>query len=262
MRQTILAIAAFGFGAGCKTTLGPMPGATGVSAVPAGRTDAELQLGAMPGHYLSQSTQEDPNGAAITQLSLAVDPGAHVPGLVAGFRVFGPSYDTLGEPMVGYRKSFGTYAVMGIVYGAHGEAEDQQASYDAIRVGGEAALDVRLSNPRRDVEPHVIASVSATGVSADGTYCQEDTLMHGTDCPDEPDPPTNVTDAHIAGAFALGAVGLAFDFARHLDGAFHGVRLMGLAAVGTMPRVIGGEQKGQEAYFSIGLALSVSAGGR
>jgi hypothetical protein len=264
MKHVALAIVVVASGAGCKTTLGPMPGATGVSSVPAGRTDAELQLGVMPGYYLSQSTVAEPAGAAISQLSLAVDPGAHVPGLVAGFRIFGPSHDTLGEPMLGYRRALGdgTYSISGIAFATHGQAEEQQASYQATRAGLEGGVDVRLSDPRKNIEPHVIASLSLSAVSADGTYCQDDDLVHGVDCPDEPDPPTNVTDAHVGGAYALAAAGLALDFARHLDGNFHGARLMALAAIGTMPRVVGGEQDGMEPYFSIGLALSISAGGR
>ncbi len=80
---------------GC-TTLGPMPATTAVSAVPAGRPDAEFQLAAVPGYYLSSSVRQAPTGAGISHLSMLVEPDKliGVPGLIIGGRA---------EAMAGYR---------------------------------------------------------------------------------------------------------------------------------------------------------------
>lgn len=245
--------------AACKTTLGPMPATTGVAAMPASVASAEVQGGVVPGYNLSQSAAEKQNGAPIGQLALAIDPGRVVPGAVVGARIFGPKGDTLFEPMVGYRRAIGGRMALGVFgFATQGSATVQDASYSATRAGGELALDVRLLDQNHWAEPHVLLSTSVTGISADGEYCQDDTHMHGVDCPDTG--PTNQVAANVSGAYPAATLGIGIDLLRHRDSYFRGARLEGLAGAGLMPRVIAGQQESAAAYFTIGLAFSVSAG--
>src|SRR5205085_5009216 len=90
---------------GC-TALGPMPATTGVAPLAAGRPSFELQVGGMPGYYLSSSVQQPPKGSSIAQAAILVEPDdiIHVPGLIVGGRYVGESAEGgYPEPMVGYR---------------------------------------------------------------------------------------------------------------------------------------------------------------
>jgi hypothetical protein len=260
MIRTLL-LAAMAFVSGCAT-LGPVPATTGLPAVPEERLDATVQVGVVPGFYLSQSTTEDPKGAAIGAASIAIEPGRVVPGLVAGVRIFGPNEDTVGEPMLGYRHTLkgGALSLAGFAFATQSRAEQQSASYQATQGGGEGAVDFRVTRQSRWFEPHLIASLSLTAVSADGTYCQDSTDMHGVDCPKPPDPPTHVTTGSVSGAYPAGTAGIAIDLVRHHDSPFHGVRVAAMVAGGYMPHLAAGEQVSGTAYFSIGLAISISGG--
>jgi hypothetical protein len=262
MMRTLL-VAAMAFVSGCAT-LGPVPATTGLPAVPDGRLDATVQVGVVPGYYLSQSTTEHPKGAALGTASLAIEPGCVVPGLVAGVRIFGPKEDTVGEPMLGYRRSLrgGALALAGFAFATQSRADRDGASYRATQGGAEGAVDFRATPHSRWFETHLIASLSLTAISADGTYCQDSTDMHGVDCPEPPDPPTHVVTASVSGAYPAGTAGVALDLVRHRDNPFHGVRLAAMIAGGLMPTAAAGAQDRATTYFSIGLALSISAGGR
>ena len=77
-------------GAAC-TALGPMPAATGVAPLPVSRPGAELQLGGVPGYYLSSSVAQKVRGTSIPQVALLFEPDEliGVPGLVVGGRYVG-----------------------------------------------------------------------------------------------------------------------------------------------------------------------------
>src|SRR5579862_3457649 len=68
------------------TALGPVPVATGISPIPRARFDGELQLGAMPGFYLSSATTQSPKGSPLLQLAAVIEPSGAVPGLIVGGR--------------------------------------------------------------------------------------------------------------------------------------------------------------------------------
>jgi hypothetical protein len=248
---------------GCAT-LGPTPVSTGISAFPAERPGVDVQAGAMPGYFLSAATTEDPEGAGISQISALIDPGATLglPGLVLGARLVGPAHDNQLEPMIGYRTTVGAgrrVAIAGTVHGAIGSGEDNGASYEMSRGGGELGVDVRLGKENRWLEPHLIAAVSVNAISAEGEYCVGDDGRFGIDCPEPPDPQMRTT-AEVSGLFPAISGGVAAGFGEHGDGIFHGGRVLLTAAAGTMPHVVAGEQTDAEVFVAVGLALSLSVG--
>jgi hypothetical protein len=257
-----LVAAAIAAAAGCST-LGPVPVATGISPVPRGRFDAEVQVGAMPGYYLSSATVGSPRGAGIAQLSGVIEPGV-VPGLVVGGRILGPGYDTQADPLIGYRRALRpdhgmSLAIVG--FGTHKRSAHRGASYTATRAGAELGADFRLGRPRPWIEPHVDVSISATGFSATGDYCTDAMGRYGVDCPDPPtSPPAPTTRAHAAGLYPAVTAGASLVVGHHHASVLHGARALILVAGGTMPRVIGGVQATQQPYFAVGLALSLSLG--
>jgi hypothetical protein len=232
--------------------------------VPAARTGVEVQVGAVPGYYLSQSTTEEQNGAALGQIAAVLDIGDEVAakGLYVGGRVVGPQHDTQAEPMIGYRQELGpegNVAVGGAVHGAHGSASENGNSYEATRVGAELAVDVRLFD-RGWFEPHLMGAISATALKASGDYCVDETTRYGADCPEEPmQPPTRMT-ADVSGIYPAVTGGVAFDLFRNGNSAFHGGRIAALIATGMMPRVVAGEQESSRPFYSIGLTLSLGLG--
>ena len=251
---------------GCAP-LGPVPATTAVSPLPAPAPEAEAQLAFVPGYFLSQSTTEDPGGASMGQLSLAVEPGRLIgaPGLVAGVRVVGPEEDTQTEPMLGYRAVVDAerrIAVLGIVHGTHARGEHENASYEATRLGGELAGDMRVGKERRWVELHLRGSLAAQYVNARGTYCQDENLRFGVDCPDPPDPPVRQTTARGKGVYPAATLGLSLELLRHRASVVHGVRLFAMVAAGTMPRVESGEQTDFSGYAAIGFGAAISFGAR
>jgi hypothetical protein len=245
---------------GACSTLGPVPTATAVSPIPRQRFDAELQLAAVPGFYLSGATAEPPKGSPIAQLSALIEPGV-IEGLVIGGRVFGPGHDTGVDPMIGYRRTFGDdkrMALSLIGFGAHQEATQKRASYRATRIGGELGGDLRLGAQRPWLEPHLDLALSVTGISASGDYCMN-ADGHGVDCPDEP-APAILTHASASGAYPAVTAGATLLLGRHHESWIHGGRALLMFGAGLMPRVDGGVQASAQPYASAGLALSISFG--
>lgn len=248
---------------GCAT-LGPMPGRTGVSPVPAANPEFAAQFGVMPGYYLSASAADEPNGAGIPQLLASIDPGHVAPGLLLGGRVYGESGDTAVEPILGYRRKLGVegrLAVAALLYGTRMKTTSEHATYAATRAGLEGAADLRLTNPNRWVEAHAVGSVSLTNVSADGTYCVDGD--HAIDCPDPfptPDPPR--ASAEASGVYPTVTIGVAADLFKFPSSVFHHARLELMFGAGAMPRVVDGEQARAKGYATLGAALTLAFGGK
>lgn len=249
--------------AGCST-LGPVPATTGISPIPAPREGAELQLGVVPGYFMSQTVVEDPRGGGLAGLSVAIDPAKLLgtPGLMVGARLIGPEEDSQLEPIVGYRRSFGGglgASIAGFVFGAHSSGEVDGASATSTRLGSEVVTDFRLGPASRWFEAHLLAGASLQYVNAEGTYCTDPAMQYGQDCPD-----VIVTqiDGSAAGAYPAATVGLAGHLGRHRPSVFHGARVFALLTIGAMPTVVGGEQQGATGYLAIGLGLSLSLGAK
>ena len=257
----MLAVSAAVF-CGC-TALGPMAATTGVAAVPAGRPSFEGSIGAIPGHYLSAGVTETPKGAGIGQAAIMVEPDSiiHVPGLIVGGRYVGSS--TSGgypEPMVGYRTYLGPdhlLAVSAIGYATHGSGTRNDASYSATHGGAEAGVDFRVTPEFAWFELHLAAAASLTGVSARGNYCIDANRRYGIDCPDSSQ---SRIEASAGGLYPSGVGSIAIDVGRRLNGEFHGGRIALMGGGGTMPRVIGGQQEGAQAYAAAGLSVTVGFG--
>jgi hypothetical protein len=247
---------------GC-TALGPMPATTAVAPVAAGRPSFELQVGALPGYYLSSSVQKDAKGAAISQAAILVEPDSilHVPGLVVGGRYVGDSSKGgYPEPMLGYRTFVDEdkrLAVAAVGYATHASGSAKSASYEATRGGAEAGLDFRATPESKWFEVHLLAGASMTGLKAEGTYCVDAEGAYGVDCPD-----TMRTFQHAtAGGFYPAATGgVTFDVGRHFNGEFHGGRVELLVGGGTMPKVVSGTQESARSFASAGLAVSLGFG--
>jgi hypothetical protein len=246
---------------GACTALGPTPVATGVSPIPRGRFDGELQLGAMPGYYLSSGTVKSPQGTALLQLSAVIEPSGAAPGLIVGGRVFGQSYDGTTDPMIGYRRAFGpdrrmSLAIVG--FGDRASATHKSASYSATRLGGEVSGDLRLGRQRPWIEPHLELALSLEGIWAHGDYCAG-TDAYGVDCPDPPALAV-LHHADASGAYPAATVGATLLIAHHHESWIHGVRAMLLIGAGLMPRVQDEMQVGAQPFVSGGFALSISVG--
>lgn len=251
--------------AGACTTLGPTPATTGLSPRPAPRTGAELMGGIMPGHYLSAAVVESPEGAGIPQAAAVIQADAltGIPGLVAGARVFGEGGDSPIEPVLGYRRAFGADqagAIAAYVYGTRASAEEDGASYEATRAGGELMGDLRVLPASRWVEPHLFGTFNATYLAVDGTYCTGPDRRFGEDCAEPPDAPKPTTRASIDGVFAAATVGVAVELLRNRDSWFHGARAAFTGTGGMMPRVESGQETDPEAFFAFGLSLTVGVG--
>jgi hypothetical protein len=250
--------------AGC-TQLGPMPATTAMSAVPAERPHVEAQVAAVPGYYLSSAVTKEPEGAAVRQLSASIEPDAWiaVPGLFAGGRLVGSSEgDVYGEPFVGYRRAFGAtrrLSAGAIGFGTRSSARAREASYEATRVGAELGVDFRFTPRSRWLELHLLGGGSLTLLDASGRYCTDETGRYGIDCDGEM--PARVR-ASASGAYPALNLGLAFDFAQHLDSYFHGGRLALLFSGGSMPRVLHAEQTDPTSYGALGASLSLGLGAK
>jgi hypothetical protein len=239
--------------------LGPTPVATGLTPVPASRPEVELQAGAMPGYFLSEGTQARPRGEPLAEATVAVDGGGRIgpPGLVAAARIVGPEHDVQLEPILGYRRAVGRWAFAGALHGTYGAADDGGASYEATRGGLELLADLRLGDPRRWFEPHVVAGLSITALTATGDYCLDERGEHGIDCPGDVDERTSV---EVAGVYPSATLGVALHLGEHRDGRFHRARLLWMVAAGVMPAAVGGEQVAGRAFGSVGAALSIAFG--
>jgi hypothetical protein len=126
------------------------------------------------------------------------------------------------------------------------------------RGGAEAVIDFRVTEVSHYVELHLLGALAFTALSAEGTYCPDTTdPRYGNNCPD---PPMATTTASAGGFYPTGVIGLALDGGRHLDSAFHGVRLGLTVGAGRMPRVISGNQEDARVYTAAGLGLAVAFG--
>jgi hypothetical protein len=244
------------------TTLGPMPVHTGVSPVPADRTEVEAQAAIVPGYFLSSSTSDDPDSTPLRQGSLVFQPGSllGVRGLFVGARIIDPGDDTQGEPMLGYRRAVDAdraISVVGVVFGTRARGEDRDASYTMRRLGGEIGVDFRLARQPR-LEPHVVMAVSATALSADGTYCVGSDGF-GVDCPSDPDPGERI-DASVDGLYPALSGGFALRTLHTGRGIVHGARVVALVSAGRMPRLENGVQEKATTFVSGGLAVSFALG--
>jgi hypothetical protein len=244
------------------TTLGPMPATTGISAVPANRPGVELQAGLMPAYFLSDSAKEqDTNDTMPTQQIAALlepDRLLGTKGLIVGARSWGDEGDTQLEPMIGVRRRIDDrFAVAGVAYGTRthgGWAGD--ASYSAFRAGGELAIDSTLIPLASWLAVHVQASVSATYLDAEGTYCVS-ASGEGTDCDDK----TRRVDGTIEGIYTSATAGVSVDIGRRPHGTLHGIRLALIGAVGAMPRIRNGvQEQSADRYQSIGLSMTIGFG--
>jgi hypothetical protein len=261
--QFSIAIAAVAAVAAACTTMGPTPATTGFTARPMPRAGIDMQVGLVPGHNLSSSVVESPDGNSIKQLSAALqyDELIGLPGLVLGARLFGNEGDTPVEPVIGYRRelSDGVASIGGFIYGTHAEHEEYGASYSATRLGGELSTDIRVIK-NRWLEPHLFGGLNVQHLSAEGTYCTDDMGQWAVDCAEPPDPPKPTATATARGTYPAGHVGVAVEVMRHRDSWFHGGRIAFSLAGGIMPHVESALQTDNESYFAAGLTLSVGIG--
>ena len=244
------------------TTLGPMPATTGVSAVPANRPGVELQAGVMPAYFLSDSAreQDDHDTMPTQQLAALLEPDRILgtKGLIIGARSWGEEADAQLEPMIGVRRKLDDrFAVAGIAYGTRASGGfEGDASYSAFRAGGELAIDSTLIPLASWLAVHVQASVSATYLDAEGTYCVR-ADGQGTDCDDK----TMRVDGTIEGVYTSATAGVAVDIGRRTHGTLHGIRLALMGAVGAMPKIRNGVQEpSADRYQSIGLSMTIGFG--
>ena len=242
---------------GC-TTLGPMPATTGVSAVPINRPGGELQVGPVPGFFLSSSANAKAEGAPIMQASAIVEPDRwlRLKGLVFGARLFGQSGDTPGEPYIGYRRTVRKdLSIAGGLYGTSKRSTQKLASYHATRIGGEAALDAQLLESEW-FGFHLQGAVTATRIDASGQYCV-DAMGIAKDC-NVDDPAMNtMVNGEQQGIYPAATASLALDFAKGRDGVFDGARLAVMFATGSMPIMANGEKTGTDVYAAGGLTLTL-----
>lgn len=265
VRRLALLLAGVG-STGCLS-LGPMPATTGASAVPAGRADVAVQGGWVPGFTLSQSTQARPKGSARGQLAALVEPDAWVgvPGLVAGARaVLGSNGDDSLEPLAGYRAHVDRgrrVAVLAIGGATRAGKTVKGASYSATRASAELVADGDLFGESRIAELHLFGGVSASALSARGTYCVDADRRYGVDCDlDRPDRPT--VRGEVGGVYPALTGGAAAEFGRHLPSFFHGGRVALHVAYGQMPSVVGGVEGERRGYSAGGLTITIGGGAR
>jgi hypothetical protein len=271
MRIASLPLYAYELAAGCAvvvslgacTTLGPMPAVTGQSIAPEPRPNVEVQAGVMPGFFLSSAVSDKPKGTPVSQAAAMFEPDELIslPGLSVGGRyVGGKDEGAYAEPMLRYRTLVDAEKriAIGVVgYGTHASGEDRGASYSANRVGGEAGADLRMTDRSSWAELHMYAGASATGIFADGRYCEDPTTGYARDCPEGQ---TGDVRADLSGVFPSAFAGASLDFARHMDSAFHGIRLATFAAGGLMPTYQNAQREENKTYATIGVALTVGLG--
>jgi hypothetical protein len=235
-----------------------MPATTGVSAVPINRPGGEVQVGPVPGFFLSSSAHAKGEGTPIMQASAMVEPDRwlRIKGLVLGARLFGKSGDTPGEPYIGYRRTLGErLSIGGGLYGTSKRSAQKLASYHATRIGGEAALDARIFESQW-FGFHLQGAVSATRIDASGKYCV-DTMGIAVDCNVDDTSMNTLIDGEQAGIYPAATGSLVLDFAKGRDGVFDGARLALMFATGSMPIMNNGEKTGTDAYASGGLTLTL-----
>lgn len=240
-----------------------MPATTALSAVPAPRPGIELQAAAVPGYFLSSAVQEEPEGAAIGQVALMVEPGEWIraQGLALGARYVGnEGSDGYFEPMLRYRMALDgdeRFSAAAIGFGTHAGGEQDSASYSATRGGLELAVNARVTPRSRWAELHATLSATATALAVDGKYCLDSEQRFGVSCPVSS---SASVSAEAGGVYPSATAMLSLDFARHLGGPLHGGTLGILGSVGSMPRVESGTQAEPAAYTAAGVSLTLGLG--
>lgn len=246
------------------TVLGPMPAMTGVPVTPSERPGVELQAATLPGYYLSTTVQEHPEADQVPQLLGLLEPDdlIGVPGLLAGARYAGESSSGGAlEPLLGYRTSLDSdkrLSLAAVGFFSYASQDVSGASFSAWRGGIDAAVDARVTAVSSYAELHTNLGLVLTGLDASGRYCLGAEGLYGIDCADEPNP--MLTGATVSGLFPSAHAGASLDFARHLQSAFHGIRLGVDLAGGLLPTVVGGQQRGMKLYGTAGLSLTVGVG--
>lgn len=255
---TALSLVALAVLASC-TTLGPVPTSTGVSPLPQQRPGVDVQAAVVPGFHLSTTTikDDDKQGSGFPQAAAVFEPDRllGVPGVIVGGRAIFNNPNQV-EPFVGWRgyvDGARRYALAAVAYGTRSRGSERGASVDATRVGAEVVGEVEL-----DGMFHAVVGVSTTVVWAKGAYCRDDDGV-GADCPDTNPMPE---DARLTDIVPAGRAGLALDFARNRDSAFHGGRVELSVSAGAMPRVIDGTQVGHDPFVALGLGLTMRLGAR
>lgn len=252
------------FTVGC-TQLGPMPATTAISNIPSGRPGVELTAGSVPGYFLSDGTEDDPDNHSMPQVALLFEPDRliGVPGLYAGVRgVGGNDSDAYAEPLLGYRLKLDRvrrFSAGAAVFATGASDGMNGASYSMTRGGAELGGDVRITPESDYAELHASLGGSLVGLDADGEYCLDENGRYGVDCPDSA-PDRVLNEASVSGLYPALNAGLSLDFGRDLRGAFHGGRLAFLFSAGTQPRLVAAEQVDPRAYASFGLSLSLGFG--
>lgn len=244
-----------------------MPVTTALSPVPEARPGVEAQFGYVPGYYLSEVVQDSRSGSPIQQALLAFEPGrlVGVPGLGVGARYVGKG-EVGGylEPLLRYRLGLdaGGHSALGVVlHGTHASGDAEGASYSATRAGGEVAFDVRVTPESRWTELHLLWSLGAMALVADGDYCTDEEGRFGVDCPDDGLPVTRQA-GEVSGFYPVLGATIAGDFARHRKAIVHGLRLGLHGAIGTMPRMEYGEQGDAEAFAAFGASVTLGLGAK
>lgn len=146
-------------------------------------------------------------------------------------------------------------AVVG--YATKMSSSEQDASYEAIRAGGEVLADVKLASFGTWGQLHAGGGINATYVDANGTYCVSDS-GDAVDCDEAGTTPT--VDGEIAGVYNAGNLMLALDIARRPTGTIHVVRVGAMFSFGHMPRLVGGRQQYGDVFVSGGLGLTFGFG--
>jgi hypothetical protein len=261
-----VAVFAFTLHAVCAcTTLGPIPAMTGMPVPPLERPGVEVQVGVVPGYFLSSTVTDDPKAATLAQAAALFEPDEliSVPGLLIGARYAGESKSGGAlEPLLGYRTFLDPdkrFSLAGLGFLAYADASDNGASFDAWRGGLEAGVDARLTGSSKYAELHANLGATFTALDAHGQYCLDGDRRYGVDCPTDVSSQVR-TSASAAGIFPSAHAGLSLDFARHLRTPFHGARLAVDLAGGTLPTVVGGDQHGAKLFGSGGLSLTLGLG--
>ena len=261
----MIMVVGLGLGCGACTTLGPMPGMTVANPVPESRPGAEVQAAIVPGFYLSDTTQEDPDRDEVSQLSGFFDPGDLWPlrGLSFGGRwVAGGDETGYFEPMIRYRRVLDDEARVSLAavgFGTYASRSHEGASYEVARGGAELSTDIRVTPRNKWAELHLVGGASVTAIGGSGTYCMDTESGYGIDCGSD-----GIANASpdILGAYPAAFVGVGVDLFRNPDIVFHHARLGGFIAGGTMPRIRFAElQDSPNSWFSWGANLTIAMGG-
>lgn len=241
-----------------------MPGVTMTDPVPEGRMSGEVGGGIVPGYYLSDTTQQDPDRDQLVAANGLFDTSGLLPidGLSVGGRwIAGGDETGYFEPMVRYRMYLDEehrISTSIVAFGTFAKGSANGASYEVGRGGAEFSTDIRITPPHDVIELHVLGGASATVIGGSGDYCMDEESGYGIDCGEGE---LGNTTADLFGVYPSAFVGFAVDLGNHLNSAFHGVRLGGYTAGGTMPRIRFAEDTDSpESWFTWGGNLSVSFG--